>query len=164
MNDYQKIHTLTRELIPVFDDLDQQSKEVILEHIESCRECKELYNDLINLDESYPKSEDKSDVGIRPLKKLVQFNRSLQWLFISIRAVVILFILFTAYNFYNWDLSLAAALEYIRSVTFMFYFPVATFLLVFTLIFFNKRWVVLSVIFDIFIILFLDTFISFLIK
>lgn len=158
MEDSQKIHILSRELISVFDELEQETKDVVLEHTQECIECRQLFNDLA--DGSYPMLERSEEIEIKPLKKLVQFNHGLKWLFISIRALILFYIIFSSFHFYNWELSADAALEYIKSVTFMFYFPVAIFLTVFTMTFFTKRWVTLSILFDLGIIFFLDTFIS----
>ncbi|MFJ8460936.1 hypothetical protein ACIQ57_17595 [Lysinibacillus xylanilyticus] len=158
MEDSQKIHILSRELISVFDELEQETKEVVLEHIQDCSECKQLFNELA--DGSYPMLERSEEVEIKPLKKLVQFNHGLKWLFISIRALILFYIIFSSFHFYNWELSADAALEYIKRITFMFYFPAAIFLTVFTMIFFTKRWITLSILFDLGIIFFLDTFMS----
>lgn len=158
MEDSQKIHILSRELIPVFDELEQETKEVVLEHIQDCSECRQLFNDLA--EENYPILERDEEVGLKPLKKLVQFNRGLKWLFISIRALILFCIIYSSFHFYDWELSADAAIGYIKNVTFMFYFPAAIFLSVFTMTFFTKRWIILSILFDLGIILFLDTFMS----
>lgn len=158
MEDSQKIHILSRELISVFDELEQETKEVVLEHIQDCNECRQLFNEFA--EGNYPMLELREEVEIKPLKKLVQFNHGLKWLFISIRALILFYILYSSFHFYNWELSADAAIEYIKSATFMFYFPAAIFLSVFTMTFFTKRWVVLSILFDLGIIFFLDTLIS----
>ncbi|MGE7947460.1 zf-HC2 domain-containing protein [Lysinibacillus sp. NPDC093688] len=158
MEDSQKIHILSRELISVFDELEQETQEVVLEHIQDCSECRQLFNELA--EGNYPMLERHEEVKIKPLKKLVQFNHGLKWLFISIRALILFYILYSSFHFYNWELSADAALEYIKSVTFIFYFPVAIFLSVFTIVFFSKRWIIPSILFDLGIIFFLDTLIS----
>ncbi|MEQ6357464.1 hypothetical protein ACFVT8_23975 [Lysinibacillus sp. NPDC058147] len=158
MEDSQKIHILSRELISVFDELEQETKEVVLEHIQDCNECRQLFNELA--EGNYPMLELSEEVEIKPLKKLVQFNHGLKWLFISIRALILFYILYSSFHFYNWELSADAAIEYIKSATFMFYFPAAIFLSVFTMTFFTKRWVILSILFDLGVIFFLDTLIS----
>lgn len=157
MEDSQKIHILSRELISVFDELEQETKEVVLEHFQDCNECRQLFNELA--EGNYPMLEFE-EVEIKPLKKLVQFNHGLKWLFISIRALILFYILYSSFHFYNWELSADAAIEYIKSATFMFYFPAAIFLSVFTMTFFTKRWVILSILFDLGVIFFLDTLIS----
>ncbi|MFJ7733739.1 hypothetical protein ACIQXF_17880 [Lysinibacillus sp. NPDC097231] len=158
MEDSQKIHILSRELISVFDELEQETKEVVLEHIQDCNECRQLFNELA--EGNYPMLERSAEVEIKPLKKLVQFNHGLKWLFISVRAFILFYIIYSSFHFYNWELSADAAIEYIKSVTFMFYFPAAIFLSVFTMTFFTKRWTILSILFDLGIIFFLDTFMS----
>lgn len=159
MNEFQKIHILSRELILVFDELEQETKEVLLEHIQDCQECQRVYSDTSKA-EDHPTPTREEEVGIKPLKKLVQFNRGLKWLFITIRALLLFYIIFSAIQLYNWELSANAAIDYIKSGTFLFYFPAVLFLTVFAMMFFNKRWMVISLLFDLCIILFLDTLIS----
>lgn len=158
MEESQKIHILVKELIPVFDELEQETKEVVLSHTQVCSECQHLLNEVT--EENYPVVEQSEEVGIKQLKKLVQFNRGLKWLFISIRALILFYIIFSAFQFYDLELSADAAIKYIGGSTFMFYFPAAIFLLVFTMTFFTKRWMVFSILFDLGIVLFLDTIIS----
>lgn len=158
MKESYKIHILTQELIPVFDELEQNTKDVVTEHIQECVACQQLYNEIA---EGYFPSQQCDDVTkIKPLNKLVQFNRSLKWLFIFIRVFILCCILYSAFHFYNWEVSSDAAIAYIKSTTFMLYFPAVIFLTVFTMVFLNKRWIIFSILFDLGIVLFLDTFIS----
>lgn len=160
MEDSHKIHILSRELISVFDELEQETKEVVLEHIQDCSECRQVFNELA--EGNFPMVERSEEVEIKPLKKLVQFNHGLKWLFISIRALILFYILYSSFHFYNWELSADAAIEYIKNTTFMFYFPAAIFLSVFTMTFFTRRWIILSILFDLGIIFFSDTLITIL--
>lgn len=163
MKDSQKIHILSRELILIFEELEQETQEVILEHIQDCQECRQLYDEYVN-EERHPVQKREEEVGIKPLKKLVQFQRGIKWLFITIRAILLFYIIYTAFQLYDWELSADAAIGYIKSVTFLFYFPAAIFLTVFAIMFFNKRWIVLSLLFDLGIVFFLDTLISLFIE
>ncbi|ATP40645.1 hypothetical protein CSE16_11625 [Solibacillus sp. R5-41] len=163
MKEFEKIHILSQELIPVFDELEDASKNIILEHIEICKNCHSLYvNQLNDEDYSIP-VQDKEQIEMKPLKKLVQFNRSLKGMLFVIRGALLFFILGISFIFYNWELSSDAAVEFIKNTLFLFYFPSTIFLNLFTLVFFNQKWVWLAILFDLIIILFLDTFISILI-
>lgn len=159
MNDDKRVHILASELILILDELEQETKEVVLEHMQECSQCRDVYNDSLKV-EDYPTLKPSEETEIKPLKKLVQFNRSLKWLFISIRALLLFYIIYSSIHFYNWEIAADAAIEYVKSVTFMFYFPAAVFLIVFTMTFFNKRWIAFSILFDLGVILFLDTFMS----
>ncbi|WP_232700001.1 hypothetical protein [Brevibacillus daliensis] len=163
MDAAQKIHLLSRELIPVINDLDENAVKVVLEHIHHCTECQHLYLNVMEMEENYPQAPIANEVDIKPLKKLVQFNRGLKLLLIAIRAVILLYIIYSGIQFYDWGTSAQAAISYIQSVTFLFYFPASLFLTIFTLVFFNKKWIWLSIIFDLTIILFIDRIITFFI-
>ncbi|MFD2925270.1 hypothetical protein [Halobacillus naozhouensis] len=160
MDDNQKVHLLTQELIPVIDDIDDDAKQVVLNHIHHCSECQQLYSNVVNLEESYPKPPVSDEVEIKPLKKLVQFNRGLKLLLVSIRAVILFYIIYSGLNFYDWESSAQAATGYIQGITFLFYFPASLFLIIFTLIFFSKKWLWISIIIDTIIILFIDRLIA----
>lgn len=162
MNETEKIHILSLELIPVVDDLDESAVKVILEHITHCKECHRLYSSVMEMEEHYPKEPIPNVVEIKPLKKLVQFNRGLKLLMLGIRAVILIYILYSGFSFYDWGTSAEEAIDYIQNITFFFYFPASLFLTIFTLVFFNKRWIWFSIIFDLFIILFLDSMITLL--
>lgn len=161
MNETEKIHILSLELIPVVDDLDEPAVKVILEHITHCKECQRLYSSVTEVEEHYPKESIHDEAEIKPLKKLVQFNRGLKLLMLGIRIVILIYIFYSGISFYDWGTSAEEAIDYIQSITFFFYFPASLFLIIFTFVFFNKRWIWFSIMFDLFIILFLDRVITF---
>lgn len=163
MKEFEKIHILSQELIPVFEELEDASKKVILEHIETCKHCHSLYENQLKEDVSYIQIEESEHIEIKPLKKLVQFNQSLKGMLFFIRAILLIFIIVTSFIFYDWQLSSDAAVIYIKIALFLFYFPSIIFLNVFTIVFFNRKWIWASILFDIIIILFFDTFITMLI-
>lgn len=163
MKEFEKIHILSQELIPVFEDLDDAAKKVILEHIERCTHCHSLYENQSKEDDSYIHIEESEPIEIKPLKKLVQFNQSLKGMLFFIRATLLIFIVVTSLIFYDWQLASDAAVIYIKMALFLFYFPSIIFLNVFTIVFFNRKWIWISILTDIIIILFFDTFITMLI-
>ena len=160
MDEKEKIHILSQELIPVMDDLDESARNVVLEHIRHCKKCQHLYSSMTEIDENSPHTSFSREVEIKPLRKLVQFNQGLKLVLLVIRIVLLAFILYSAFQFYDWTIAAQAAMDYIQGVTFLFYFPVALFLTIFTFMFFNKKWSVFSFIFDIIIILFFDHIIA----
>ncbi|MGM9986217.1 MAG: hypothetical protein ACI35O_03210 [Bacillaceae bacterium] len=161
MDATEKIHLLSRELVLVINDIDEDARKVVLEHIRHCTECQHLYLNVKEMEENYPQATIVNEIEIKPLKKLVQFNRSLKLLLIVIRAVILLSIIYSGIQFYDWETSAQSAINYIQNVTFFFYFPASIFLTIFTLVFFNKKWIWLSIIFDLIIILFIDSIITF---
>lgn len=162
MDGKEKIHILSQELIPVMDDLDEEARNVVLEHMRHCKKCQHLYSSMTEIDENSPHTLLPAEVEVKPLKKLLQFNQGLKLVLLIIRIVLLTFIFYSAVVFYDWTVSAQAAMHYIQDVTFFFYFPVALFLTIFTFIFLNKKWFMLSLIFDISIILFFDHIIAFL--
>ncbi|WP_217585497.1 hypothetical protein [Lentibacillus saliphilus] len=159
MDAYKKIHLLSQELIPVINDLDDEPRQIILEHITDCRDCRKLYDSTLNFDDSMPKQDYTEDVELKPLKKLVQFNNGLKLLLITVRALILFYIFYSSFKFYGVE-SATLMLEYFRSGIFLFYTPAVIFLLVFTSVFFNKKWVWIPLVFDFVIILLLDNIVQ----
>lgn len=153
MNEFKKIHLLAHELIPVINDLNEEPKQIILDHIKNCDDCKRLYNNALEFDGSIPVLNYSNDVELKPLKKLVQFNTGLKLLMIAVRAVILFYILYSSYIFSSVD---SIDFSYIQSALFLFYTPAVIFLLIFTFTFFNKKWFWISLLTDLFIVLFLS--------
>ncbi|MFS0875242.1 hypothetical protein [Solibacillus isronensis] len=153
MDSMKKIHLLSLELIPIINDLDEEPRQVILEHVTNCEDCKKLYDRTENFNEHMPKHDYSENVELKPLKKLVQFNKGLKLLLITVRALILFYIIYSGFKYYGAE-SVSSLLEYIQSGIFLFYIPAAIFLLVFTFTFFNKKWVWISLATDLVIILF----------
>lgn len=155
MDSYKKIHLLSLELIPIINDLDDEPKQIILEHITDCEDCKKLYDSTENFNKSMPKQDYSENVDLKPLKKLVQFNNGIKLLLVTVRALILFYIVYSSFKYYGAE-SVTSLLEYFKSGIFIFYTPAAIFLLVFTFTFFNKKWVWISLVTDLVIILLLD--------
>ncbi|MEO4052415.1 hypothetical protein [Solibacillus sp. CAU 1738] len=153
MNEYKKIHLLAHELIPVINDLDDEPKQIILDHIKDCDDCKGLYINTLEFDASIPTLDYSNEVELKPLKKLVQFNTGLKLLLIAIRAVILFYILYSSFSFSSVD---SVDLSFIQSALFLFYTPAAIFLLIFTFTFFTKKWLWISLLTDLFLVMFLS--------
>ena len=156
MGHNQKIHLLSQELIPVIQDMDSEPKQVVLDHIKYCEECQRLYSIAMDFDDNFPEVNISEDVEIKPLKKLAQFNIGLKLLLISVRSIILFYVLYSSFSYYDWESSATMILATLQSGIFLFYLPAAVFLLVFTITFFNKKWVLVSFIADLTVILFLD--------
>jgi|SRR5699024_5129246 len=154
MSTHKKVHLLSQELIPVMDDLEDEPKQIILEHITECDECRKLYEQTVNFDENMPKHDYSDEVELKPLKKLVQFNTGLKLLLIAVRVVILFYIFYSSFRYFDVE-SITLMLEYFQSGIILFYTPAAVFLLVFTITFFNKKWVWISLLADLIIIFFL---------
>ena len=160
MDSFKKIHLLSLELIPIINDLDDEPRQVVLEHITYCEDCKKLYASTENFNSSMPKQEYAENVEVKPLKKLVQFNNGLKLLLITVRALILFYIVYSSLKYYDVE-SVTSMLGYFRSGIFLFYIPAAIFLLVFTFTFFNKKWIWISLVIDLVIILFLEKVLQF---
>ncbi|WP_077604948.1 hypothetical protein [Oceanobacillus sojae] len=151
MDDQEKIHLLSQELIPIIDDLDEETKQIVLEHIEECDKCKKLYSEMVDMDKEIPEHAYDEDVEIKPLKKLVQFNTGLKLLLIAVRIIILFYISYSSFRFHDLE-SLDQMIAAFQGGILLFYFPAAVFLLVFTFTFFNKKWLWISLTADIIII------------
>ncbi|MCA0971418.1 hypothetical protein LCM20_12505 [Halobacillus litoralis] len=160
MKNEENVHVLVKELIPILDDVDARAKEIVIEHIEQCEECHHIYEELRAFDEHMPKLSLQEEQEMKPLKKLVQFNRGLKLLVVGLRALILFYVLYTSVGAYDWGSSVGAAVSYAEGVTFMFYLPAAVFLNIFSLVFFSRRWVWSSVVFDLIVVLFIGTIIG----
>ena len=155
-----KIHILSQELIPVIDDLDEEARNIVLEHMQHCKKCQNFYSGIAEIDEDAPQTPFPDEVKMKPLKKLVHFNQGLKLVLFMIRIVLLAFIFYSSVQFYDWTVAAQAAVEYIQAITFFFYFPAALFLTIFSFIFLNKKSFVLSFIFDISVILLFEHLIA----
>lgn len=145
MNDKEKIHYLTEELIPFIDDVEKETKQIMLEHMKVCESCQQLYEETVEFDQSIPMREIEQPWEIKPLKKLVQFNTGLKAMLIIVRLLMLIFIGFISFADIN-------NLHYHQTLLYFFYAPASLFLLVFTYTFFQRKWLWISIAFDVFII------------
>ncbi|AKG03404.1 hypothetical protein AAV35_000470 [Salimicrobium jeotgali] len=154
MNEHErKIHKLCQELIPVFDELDAETQEIINEHVQYCSICDNMLDKWDFLNESVGSTEINvgNDFEIKPLKKLIHINRGLRLLVILVRVLVLFVISFNTLRFH--ESGDALALQTFQSATFLFYLPAAIFLLVFTWMFLNKKWFLYSLVVDLVILM-----------
>ena len=157
MNEFQKIHTLSQELILIYEELERDAQQIVTEHMEQCEACKRLFENREDEAVGFTPLPVNKEEAIKPFKKLLHFKWSLNLMLIAIRVVFLVLIVYTSIMFYDWDLSAKAAVDYVQYTVFLFYFPGVLFLNIFTFVFFHKRWVWLFVLFDLVIILYLDT-------
>lgn len=159
MKQDRKIHLLSQELIPIINDIEDESKNIIIDHSQSCEECRELLTKEKDFNTEFSSHEISSEIDIKPLKKLAQFNTGLKALLIVVRGLILFYILYTSFQYYGAESS-ELMIDYFRSGLYLFYVPAAIFLIVFTFTFFNRKWLWVSLIIDLLIILFLDNIIS----
>lgn len=153
MNDDQKIHLLVQELIPIMAELDDEPKQILLGHIQSCEKCQELYRNASEFDDSMPTLEYRDHVELKPLKKLAQYNIGLKLGLVAIRGIILFYLLYASFNMYE---GASVDFDFLRGGLFLFYIPAAIFLLIFTFTFFNKKWLFLSLLADLLVILLLS--------
>lgn len=154
MERIEKIHLLSQELIPIVNDIEPEAKQVVMDHVAGCETCQELYANAHKLDEDFP-TKNKQQTEIKPLKKLVQFNRGIKLLLILVRLAILSYIIYSGTNFFDMAPP-SSGFPFIQASILMFYLPAAVFLLVFTFIFLSKKWLYSSLCADLFIIFFLN--------
>ena len=150
MDEANKIHLLSYELIPIVNDIEPGTKEVVMAHIATCRLCQELYANAYVLDHAFLEKNEET-VEIRPLKKLVQFNKGIKLLLIMIRVAILSYIVYSGVAYLEL-VTIPNAYHYIQSSVYLFYLPASLFLIVFTFVFLNKKWLIYSIIVDVTII------------
>lgn len=154
MDEMKQIHLLSRELIPVIDDIESDAQEVVMNHIATCKSCQKVYADVKEFDHIFPKKEEES-IEIKPLKKLVQFNKWIKLLLIMIRVGILSYAIYSGVYFLGFIEGIDVYLH-IQSILYMFYLPSSLFLLAFTFVFLSKRWLIYSIIVDVMIVFGLD--------
>lgn len=157
MRNDQKIHILSQELIPMIDEIEEGSRQIILDHISECEECQRLYRKVKDINDAFPTKSHSDEFEIAPLKSLVKFKLGLFIFLVLIRFSILYFIIYSGATLVSEKMQ---SLSLIQSYNYLFYLPVSLFLIVFTFMFFKKRIFFYFLIFDVFIILFLDNIIQ----
>lgn len=154
----KKVHYLAQELIPIVEDLEPEAKKIVMEHIERCESCQKYYSNSYSLDNELP-TKNHEQIEVKPLKKLVQFNKGIKLLLIMVRVIILLYVILSGVLYGKWD-SMSDAYPYIQTIIYIVYLPAAVFLLVFTFVFLNKKWLYSSLLTDIVIVFSLDFFLK----
>lgn len=154
----KKVHYLAQELIPIVEDLEPEAKKIVMEHIERCESCQKYYSNSYSLDNELP-TKNHEQIEVKPLKKLVQFNKGIKLLLIMVRVIILLYVILSGVMYGKWD-SISDAYPYIQTIIYIVYLPAAVFLLVFTFVFLNKKWLYSSLLTDIVIVFSLDFFLK----
>src|SRR6185437_10242164 len=102
----------------------------------------------------FPEKNDEP-LEVKPLKKLVQFNKAIKLLLIMIRVAVLSYIVYTSIAYVGL-VEIQNVYLYIQSSIYILYLPASLFLLVFTFVFLNKKWLFYSIIVDVAIIFSLE--------
>ncbi|WP_047985722.1 hypothetical protein [Ornithinibacillus californiensis] len=161
MTQNRKIHLLSQELIPLYEDLNKDVKVVIDEHGENCQECRELLRDTVMLDISLSNHNNEAPAPVRkpPFYQLIWFKRSIFFGVILLR----LFILGMIWQDYNQivtytEAPLGLAKEGIRASMIIFYLPFSIFSLILSIPLVKMRFVGLLAVFDLILIFYMQTF------
>jgi len=112
--------------------------------------CQELYENAYELDQLFPEKETEL-VAIKPLKKLIQFNKGIKWLLIMIRVGILSYAVFSAIAYSGYEMRTDIYPD-IQATIYFLYLPSSLFLLVFTFVFLDKKWLIYSVVVDVIII------------
>lgn len=151
MENKNDIHYLVQELIPIKDDISPQAQQIIQEHIQGCDSCRELYKASAELEMKLPsRPTSDTEVEVKPLKKLAQFNWGIRALLIAVRVIILGYILFSGFSF-GVETG-GHSFVFIQGSIYMFYLPAALFSLIFTFIFLPKKWLYSSLIVDLIVI------------
>ncbi|CAM3998005.1 hypothetical protein [Mesobacillus zeae] len=154
MNNDERIHLLAKELIPLYDDLAADTRLVVEEHARTCKICNE---ELRRFNATFAplaaKEEVEPNAEIKPFKKLQAFKALMVGLLFLARFLLI-GLLVAAFD--------PAAPRLLGGNIIMFYFPLAAASLSILYFFYRKLWFWVLVLFDVFILFFLDEVIYYL--
>ncbi len=158
MKEEEKIHLLVRELIFIEEELDNEVKEIIHNHINTCDECSHLYSD-IKTTEIPTIDSNSSETNIKPLKSLRKLNIGLLVFLVMVRIGILYYIFYANSSGAN-----PSIIENVLQASInLFYLPSVIFLLLFTFIFFKTKIFMVSLMFDLIIIIFGSHLLSYLI-
>jgi hypothetical protein len=150
MTDFEKIHVLTKELLVIYNDLDEEAKSVVDEHITSCPDCKKLFetyhSTFVSNEQRFCLEQSEQSTEIKPFKKLIQFKTMMYVLLIVIRFLLLSLILNKGF-----DPTRPALL---RGNLIFYYFPFVGLSNVVTFVFYRKAWFWIMLSFDILVLLF----------
>ncbi len=154
MRNSEIIHALVYELMPLYQDLDDNIQKIINEHAKECDVCKDQLNNVRDTFDPHEESINEQVQSIEtakpsPFKKLILFKRSLFALIIMARFLILGMIIYFAQSYLG-------KAPLITSSLILFYFPFVCLTNAIHYVFFKNKvfWFVIS--FDIFILLFFD--------
>lgn len=156
MNKDMKIHYLAKELIPFYQDTNDETKKILEEHYNHCRECKknlEMLNgvtDNINCNTDFHTEE-----KISPFRGLVVFKLSIFVISLIVRITIIGIITYNLFN--NTEIMFPVLV----SNLILFYFPIVGIMNIITFLFYRNKWFWIVLVVDIIVLLFLDDFLNF---
>ncbi|BBW98463.1 hypothetical protein ACPVTF_02265 [Geobacillus icigianus] len=150
MTDFEKIHVLTKELLVIYNELDEEAKSIVDEHITSCPDCKGLFetyhSTFVFNNQRFCLEQAEQSTEIKPFKKLIQFKTIMYVLLIGIRFLLLSLILNKSF-----DPTRPALL---RGSLIVYYFPFVGLSNIVTFVFYRKSWFWIMLLFDILILLF----------
>jgi len=151
MKEKSKIHVLVNELILLYDDLEDDAKTIVDEHISKCEDCKRQKK-LIYGTQFFEQEEDSFEDGktLPIFKKLVYFKGIIISLFIVMR-LILLFVIAR-----HWDLEEIGTLVNVDLS--LYYLPFVTLMNAVLFLFYRRLlfWLLLG--FDILVLIYFQQF------
>lgn len=152
---FEDIHILCQELIPIYNELEEDAKRVIKKHAEECESCKEQLESVQNI-EITPKEVDHNQTPIKRFKKLLLFKRVNTLLMFFIRVIVLGLIAFDFFQHFSADVPYGIQFEGLRASLILFYLPLVIVLLMFTWFLKNMKMLGLLLLVDLLVLYFFD--------
>lgn len=157
---FEDIHILCQELIPIYNELEEDAKRVIEKHAEECVSCKEQLEAVQNI-EITPKEVNHNQTSMKRFKKLFLFKRVNALLMFFIRAVVLGLIAFDFFQHFSANIPYGIQFEGLRASLVLFYLPLAVVLLMFTWFLKNIKMLWFLLLVDLLVLYFFDDLIRF---
>jgi hypothetical protein len=149
------IHVLCQELIPIYNELEDEAKRIIDKHAEECPICKEQLKVVRDIDIA-PKEVPPNPIAMKRFKKLFLFKRLNAFLLFFIRVIVLGLIAFDFFQHFSANVPYGIQFEGLRAGLILFYLPLAFVLLMFTWFLKNMKMLWISLIIDLIVLYFFD--------
>ncbi|SFL72607.1 hypothetical protein SAMN04487943_103299 [Gracilibacillus orientalis] len=149
----QEIHQLVQELIPLYDEVDKESKIIIDKHVENCAECKTSFD---QFEDNFKELRGDSDTNlhmkdnIKPFKLLNRFKISIFFVLIVARLAIIGLVISTWASSHDHSFSMLVA-----NLVF-YYFPFVGIVNSVIFIFYRGKFFWTVLIWDLIVLMFLD--------
>lgn len=151
MNNEKKIHILVKELIPLYDELEEETQKIIQEHMQYCSECEEQIKGehliFVPEEKEILESQDIQQV-IQPFKELYYFKTMIFTLLFLARIIILALIVSVSTYSSLYPGKLGGYLV-------LYYFPFVAISNSITYLFYRRGWLWLLLTFDILVFLFL---------
>lgn len=161
--EFNDIHTLCEEVLPLYEELNNEAQRIIDRHINECPICNQKRKDTRNLEHILTESTEinliKSNQPIKKFSKLIWIKNTAFWITILFKVIVLILI---GQDFLNLATMTEAPLglldEGVRASMILYYLPISFFTHFLSVFLVKKRYIFIVLIVDILLFIYFDDF------